>query len=740
MVDKELVQHEVAPPCKKDSNLRGEYRWYHSITGKVAIYLMLGILIAYGVGSGAGLFEVNRISHEQWFKQASTNSQITSYIIRNIYTSVTVKSNHEGQVISIESEHPLCDDETVIQTGFDPADMLTLVSTQTHNPTWLLLYDKNKGFIDTQAAQKMTATDGTANSAALEQYYRGFVSIGGKEYFVGSIPIVNPSGELIGAVVSSIGERNALSATHNKLLKNTLLMLILILGITVVVVNWLVRNLFRPVPRLVQAVTLIADEQTDQLTPFQNQEDEIGELAKAIEKLRVAMVDRGYLQRMQEMAQRMEYMAHHDSLTLLPNRVAYRNSIDDRLLRLRTEGCIFNLLLIDLDNFKPVNDTYGHVVGDELLLESATRLSALINQSDMAIRLGGDEFAILQQVNKDSISEAEILARKVLEALSKPFSCSGHAFSISCSIGISCAPQHGNTREDLFTHADLALYTSKSFGRNCFHFYSHGMTMNPSNNLLFSQEIEDGIRNNEFFLHYQKTISLGNYGIEGYEALVRWQHPSRGLLQPHHFISVSEDIGLIARLGEWLIRSACMDAANWPAAKMVAVNVSPHQLRSPRILDIIRNALQDSGLDPARLEIEITGSEQLDREVILPTLNAIQALGVGIVLDEFGTGFATLDYLIIFPFSHIKIARSLIDVLDKCEDSQILVGMLVRYALQRGLKVTAKGVETQQQYEFLTSLSEEEITVQGYYFSRAVENASVMAELELERMENTCNS
>ncbi|TDX20595.1 MULTISPECIES: EAL domain-containing protein [Buttiauxella] len=743
MVDKELIQHEVVPPCKKDSSLRGEYHWYHSITGKVAIYLMLGILIAYGVGSGAGLFEVNRISHEQWFKQASTNSQITSYIIRNIYTSVTVKSNHEGQVISIESERPLCDDETVIQTGFDPADMLTLVSTQTHNPTWLLLYDKNKGFTDTQTVQKITAVDDTANGAALEKYYQGFVSIGGKEYFVGSIPIVNPSGELIGAVVSSIGERNALFATHNQLLKNTLLMLILILGFTVVVVNWLVRNLFRPVPRLVQAVTLIADEQTDQVTPFQNQEDEIGELAKAIEKLRVAMVDRGYLQRMQEMAQKMEYMAHHDSLTLLPNRVAYRNSIDDRLIRLRTEGCIFNLLLIDLDNFKPVNDTYGHVVGDELLVESATRLTDLLNDGDMAIRLGGDEFAILQRINKDSISEAETLARRVLEALNQPFTCSGHTFSISCSIGISCAPRHGNTREDLFTHADLALYTSKSFGRNCFHFYSHGMTMNPSNNLLFSQEIEDGIRNNEFFLHYQKITSLGNYAIEGYEALVRWQHPTRGLLQPHHFISVSEDIGLITRLGEWLIRSACMDAANWPTAKTVAVNVSPHQLRSPRILDIIRNALQESGLDPTRLEIEITGSEQLDREIILPALNAIQALGVGIVLDEFGTGFATLDYLIIFPFSHIKIARSLIDVLDKCEDSQVLVGMLVRYALQRGLKVTAKGVETQQQYEFLASLGGEEITVQGYYFSRAVENASVVAELELEleleKMESTCN-
>lgn len=739
MVDKELIQHEVVPPCKKDSSLRGEYHWYHSITGKVAIYLMLGILIAYGVGSGAGLFEVNRISHEQWFKQASTNSQITSYIIRNIYTSVTVKSNHEGQVISIESERPLCDDETVIQTGFDPADMLTLVSTQTHNPTWLLLYDKNKGFTDTQTVQKITAVDDTANGAALEKYYQGFVSIGGKEYFVGSIPIVNPSGGLIGAVVSSIGERNALFATHNQLLKNTLLMLILILGITVVVVNWLVRNLFRPVPRLVQAVTLIADEQTDQVTPFQNQEDEIGELAKAIEKLRVAMVDRGYLQRMQEMAQKMEYMAHHDSLTLLPNRVAYRNSIDDRLIRLRTEGCIFNLLLIDLDNFKPVNDTYGHVVGDELLVESAIRLTDLLNDGDMAIRLGGDEFAILQRVNKDSISEAEALARRVLEALSQPFTCSGHTFSISCSIGISCAPRHGNTREDLFTHADLALYTSKSFGRNCFHFYSHGMTMNPSNNLLFSQEIEDGIRNNEFFLHYQKITSLGNYAIDGYEALVRWQHPTKGLLQPHHFISVSEDIGLITRLGEWLIRSACMDAANWPTAKTVAVNVSPHQLRSPRILDIIRNALQESGLDPARLEIEITGSEQLDREIILPALNAIQALGVGIVLDEFGTGFATLDYLIIFPFSHIKIARSLIDVLDKCEDSRVLVGMLVRYALQRGLKVTAKGVETQQQYEFLASLGGEEITVQGYYFSRAVENASVVAELELEKMESTCN-
>jgi diguanylate cyclase (GGDEF)-like protein len=739
MVDKELIHRDVVPLNEADTPSRDRYHWYHSITGKVAIYLMLGILIAYGVGSGAGVFEVNRISHEQWFKQAATNSQITSYIIRNIYTSVTVKSNHEGQVISIESELPLGDDETVIQTGFNPSDMLTLVYTQTHNPAWLLLYDTKQGFTDTENGQKITTVDDSPNALALEEYYRGFATIGGKEYFVGSIPIVNLSGKLIGAVVSSIGERDALSATHNQLLKNTLMMLILILGITVVVVNWLVRNLFRPVPRLIQAVSLIADEKTDHVTPFQNQDDEIGELAKAIEKLRVAMVDRGYLQRMQEMAQKMEYMAHHDSLTLLPNRVAYRNSIDDRLIKLRTEGCIFNLLLIDLDNFKPVNDTYGHVVGDELLVESAARLSALLHEGDIAIRLGGDEFAILQHVHQDSISEAEALAQKVLQALHHPFACSGHIFSISCSIGISCAPRHGNTREDLFAHADLALYTSKSFGRNCFHFYSHGMTMNPSNNLQFSQEIENGIRNNEFFLHYQKIVRIGNGNTEGYEALVRWQHPMRGQLQPHHFISVSEDIGLIAKLGEWLIRSACMDAVHWPLNKTVSVNVSPHQLRSPGILDTIRSALQDSGLEASRLEIEITGSEQLDREDTLPILNTIQALGVGLVLDEFGTGFATLDYLIIFPFTHIKIARSLIDVLDKCEDSQVLVGMLVRYALQRGLKVTAEGVETAQQYEFLASLGHGEVTVQGYYFGRAIENSSVTMELEQEKMEVICD-
>ncbi len=739
MVDKELLHRDVVPLNEADTPSRDRYHWYHSITGKVAIYLMLGILIAYGVGSGAGVFEVNRISHEQWFKQAATNSQITSYVIRNIYTSVTVKSNHEGQVISIESELPLGDDETVIQTGFNPSDMLTLVSTQTHNPAWLLLYDTKQGFTDTENGQKITTVDDSPNALALEEYYRGFATIGGKEYFVGSIPIVNLSGKLIGAVVSSIGERDALSATHNQLLKNTLMMLILILGITVVVVNWLVRNLFRPVPRLIQAVSLIADEKTDHVTPFQNQDDEIGELAKAIEKLRVAMVDRGYLQRMQEMAQKMEYMAHHDSLTRLPNREAYRNSIDDRLIKLRTEGCVFNLLLIDLDNFKPVNDTYGHVVGDELLVESAARLSALLHEGDIAIRLGGDEFAILQHVHQDSISEAEVLAQNVLQALHHPFACSGHIFSISCSIGISSAPRHGNTREDLFAHADLALYTSKSFGRNCFHFYSHGMTMNPSNNLKFSQEIENGIRKNEFFLHYQKIVSIGNGITEGYEALVRWQHPMHGQLQPHHFISVSEDIGLIAKLGEWLIRSACMDAAHWPLNKTVSVNVSPHQLRSPGILDTIRSALQDSGLEASRLEIEITGSEQLDREDTLPILNAIQALGVGLVLDEFGTGFATLDYLIIFPFTHIKIARSLIDVLDKCEDSQVLVGMLVRYALQRGLKVTAEGVETAQQYEFLASLGHGEMTVQGYYFGRAIENSSVTMELEQEKMEVICD-
>ncbi|WP_167467304.1 EAL domain-containing protein [Buttiauxella warmboldiae] len=716
-----------------------EYRWYHSITGKVAIYLMLGVLIAYGVGAGAGVFEVNRISHDQWFKQAATNSQISSYIIRSIYTSVAVRSNAQGQVISIESERPFSDDETIIQTGFNPADMLMLVSTQTHNPTWLFSYDDKQGLIDTQTSQKIATVDDPLNRRVLQEYYRGFVIIGGKEYFVGSIPIVNLSGKVIGAIVSSIGERNTLFATHNLLLKNTFLMLILILGATVVVVNWLVRNLFRPVPRLVQAVSLIADEQTDQVTPFQDREDEIGELAKAIEKLRVAMVERGYLQRMQEMAQKMEYMAHHDALTLLPNRVAYRNSIDERLLKLSSEGASFNLVLVDLDNFKPVNDTYGHVVGDELLVECGKRLPALLSESDMAIRLGGDEFAILQQVNGDAISEAKMLAHKVLDTLGQPFTCGGYTFSISCSIGISCAPLHGSTREDLFTQADLALYASKNFGRNRFHFYSHGMTMNPSNNLLFNQEIEDGIRNNQFFLHYQKIIRLDNASIAGYEALVRWQHPIRGLLQPHHFISVSEDIGLITPLGEWLIKNACMDAVSWPEAKSVAVNVSPHQLRSPEILDIIRSALQQSGLPPARLEIEITGSEQLESSVILPILNAIQALGVGIVLDEFGTGFATLDYLIIFPFCHIKIARSLIDAIDRCEESRLLVAMLLHYARQRGIKITAKGVERRQQYELLAALGEGEITAQGYYFGKAVENACVATELAQERNEKKCN-
>jgi diguanylate cyclase (GGDEF)-like protein len=739
MIDKELNTHEIAPAREQDADLRGEYHWYHSITGKVAIYLMLGILIAYGVGSGAGLFEVNRISHEQWFKQAASNSQIASYIIRNIYTSATVKSNHEGQVVTIESDHALDADETLIQTGINPDDMLSQISMQTHNPVWLLRYEKKQGFTDPHTTQKITITGEESDDCALEEYYRGFMVIGGKEYFVSSIPIVNFSGKLLGAIVTSIGERDALFAAHNRLLKNTLLMLILILGATVVVVHLLVRNLFRPVPRLIQAVTLIAAEKTDQITPFQSQDDEIGELAKAIEKLRVAMVDRGYLQRMQEMAQKMEYMAHHDSLTLLPNRVSYRNSIDRRLIELRTQGRIFNLLLIDLDNFKPVNDTYGHVVGDELLIESAARLSALLNDGEMAIRLGGDEFAILQSVQHDAISEAKVLAQQVLDALNKPFSCSGNIFSISSSIGISCAPQHGNTREDLFAHADLALYTSKSFGRNCFHFYSHGMTMNPSNNLHFSQEIKDGIQNNEFILHYQKIVSLDSSNTTGYEALVRWRHPVRGLLQPHHFISVSEDIGLIATLGEWLIRNACIDAANWPRALTVAVNVSAHQLRSPKILDTIRGALQDSGLHPARLEIEISGSDPLDREVILPILNAIQALGVGITLSEFGTGFATLDYLIIYPVSHIKIARSLIEVLDKCEDSRSLVSMLVRYALQRGLNVTAVGVETQQQCDYLASISEGKMTVQGYHFGRPVENSSTMDELEQQRQESVCN-
>ncbi|AYN29036.1 EAL domain-containing protein [Buttiauxella sp. 3AFRM03] len=706
--------------AKSFISLKGVKGWHHSIAGKITQFLLAGILIAFGAGACAGWGLIDSFSYQQWVHQAEANAQIMTYIVRNVYTNVAVGTSSTGQITRIVSEHKLGDPDSVIQTGYNPVDVLALASVQTRNPTWLFLYTPEKGFQgisnNSESQDASIRFKGHRATDVLVNYYIGFATINGKECFISAVPILAPSGEILGSLISSIGNKNQLYAAYDAMLKKTLVILALILLGTLALVTLFMRRLFRPVPLLINSLTRIAHEQTDHITPYLDQDDEIGRLAAAIEKLRIAMVERDYLQRMQDMSQKMEYMAHHDSLTGFPNRASFSQALDKCIREMNQNGQLFNLLLIDLDNFKPVNDTFGHSAGDEVLIGVAQRLSLLLGPMDFAARLGGDEFAILQSVKADNCQEAGALSQKIVRALSIPFTYGTNTFAISCSVGIVTAPDQGNSATTLMINADLALYASKHSGRGCYHFFEDGMMMKHTNSVFVNQEIINGIDNNEFVLHYQPIIDLENETVCGYESLIRWNHPTKGMIYPDYFINIAEESGLIIRLGEWIIRQSCMAAAKWPESTKVAVNISAYQLHGPGLIDIIIDALKQSGLAANRLEIEVTESEKLDQSIALPVFKKIREMGISIAMDDLGTGYAALDYLLIYPFTRIKIARTLIMKLEKESASQYLVVMLIQFAQKYGMSVTAEGVETEQQRTILRRISCQ--NVQGYYYSR----------------------
>ncbi|WP_333495269.1 putative bifunctional diguanylate cyclase/phosphodiesterase [Kluyvera sp. CHPC 1.251] len=715
--------------------------WHRSITGKITQFLLAGIVIAFAAGTCTSWSLIDSFSYQQWELRAEANAQILTYIVRNIYTTVSVETSADGQITQITSDHKLGDTDSIIQTGYNPVDVLSLASVQTQHPTWLFLYTPNKGFEgisnSSDVDENTISFKGKRAEDVLAKYYIGFASINGQECFISSVPIMTPSGTLLGSLVSSIGFKNELYATYDAILKKSSILLALILLGTLALVTLFMRKLFHPVPQLIHSLTRIAHEEIDQTTPYLEQDDEIGRLAGAIEKLRIAMVERDYLQKMQDMSQKMEYMAHHDSLSGLPNRTSFGQVLAEHISDVNLRDKRFNLLLIDLDNFKPVNDTFGHQAGDEVLMSVAQRLKQLLGPHDLAARQGGDEFAILQTVSGDNYAEGERLAQKVILALSAPFTWGSHTFSISCSVGITCAPQQGNCASTLMINADLALYASKHNGRNCFHFFEDGMVMKHTNSMFINQDIINGIDNNEFELHYQPIINLQDESICGYESLIRWNHPTKGLIYPDDFINIAEESGVIVPLGEWIIRQSCKAAARWPERVKVAVNISAYQLHNPGLVEVIKEALQGSHLSAERLEIEVTESEKLNQSIALPVLNEIHSLGVSIAMDDLGTGYAALDYLLIYPFTRIKIARTLVMKLEQDNASRYLIVMLIQFAQKYNMMVTAEGVETAEQRAILREIACQ--NVQGYFYSRPVREADVMETFAGEIVEGDFN-
>jgi diguanylate cyclase (GGDEF)-like protein len=424
---------------------------------------------------------------------------------------------------------------------------------------------------------------------------------------------------------------------------------------------------------------------------------------------------------------RIAYMAHHDSLTDLPNRVRFREQMVKALHRVE-RGETLAVLCLDLDDFKAVNDTLGHPIGDALLQAASDRLRTCVRTTDIVARLGGDEFAIVQTGVEQPV-DSTALATRLIKAMSEPFEIEGHQLVVGASIGIAIAPNDGSDPDRLMKNADMALYRAKEDGRGIYRFFEPEMDAKMQIRRALELDLRKALALEEFEVFYQPLIMLETGEISGFEALLRWRHPQRGLVSPADFIPLAEEIGLIGPIGTWVLKQACIEAASWPLNVKIAVNVSPVQFKNCTVvLDVIA-ALGASGLSPHRLELEITEAVLLqDTDGTVSTLNQLRALGVRISMDDFGTGYSSLGYLRKFPFDKIKIDRSFIRDLSDKPDSVAIVRAVTGLSSALGISTTAEGVETQEQ---LQQLRDEGCTeVQGYLFSEAKPARDVHAMLQ----------
>jgi len=421
---------------------------------------------------------------------------------------------------------------------------------------------------------------------------------------------------------------------------------------------------------------------------------------------------------------RLAFLAQHDGLTGLPNRNLLRQQMDEILLHTRRTAEKVAVLVLGLDNFKSVNDTLGHGVGDKLLRGVAKRLRSTLREEDTLARLNSDEFAVIQ-TGLSRPEDAVLLSRRVLEAIGDPYLLDGHSVVIGATIGIAMAPGDGDDSEKLLKNADMALSRAKTESRGTFSFFEAGMDARAQSRRKIELDLRDAIQNDVLRPYYQPLVDLSGGRITGFEALVRWPHPERGMVSPGEFIPVAEETGLINGLGGLMLRRACMDAAQWPDDVRVAVNLSPAQFRTGNLLSVVMDALKQSALPPKRLELEITETVLLEKSSqVLATLHALRALGVRISMDDFGTGYSSLSYLRSFPFDKIKIDQSFVRDLDANRDAQAIIRSIASLGIGLGVTITAEGVETEAELSCLRAEGCHE--GQGFLFSHARPNAEVV--------------
>jgi diguanylate cyclase (GGDEF)-like protein/PAS domain S-box-containing protein len=414
---------------------------------------------------------------------------------------------------------------------------------------------------------------------------------------------------------------------------------------------------------------------------------------------------------------RIAHMAHHDGLTNLPNRDFYQDRLRQALERSKGGNKRVAVLCVDLDLFKNVNDAFGHPMGDRLLKAVAERLKAEVRGDNLVARLGGDEFAIVlaSEVSPNEVSD---FSDRLIRTLSARYDIDGSELVVGASIGIALSPGDGESCEELMRNADMALYRAKSDGAGVHRFFEREMDRQAQKRRDMERDLRSAFANGEFELHYQPLVDIAADQISGFESLLRWHHPEKGMISPADFIPVAEDIGLIVALGEWVLREACTEAAKWPADIKIAVNLSPVQFRSRNLVQAVISALAHSGLSPLRLELEITESVFLaETEANLAILHQLRGLGVSISMDDFGTGYSSLSYLRSFPFDKIKIDRSFVKDLTERSDCVAIVRAISSLGRSLNITTTAEGVETMDQLDWLRAEGCNQ--VQGFLFSAA---------------------
>ncbi len=433
-------------------------------------------------------------------------------------------------------------------------------------------------------------------------------------------------------------------------------------------------------------------------------------------KLQTVIAVRDQRERLRTEA-KMRNLAFSDPLTGLPNRARFYDVLAVHAISRRERDQSFSVLMIDLDRFKQVNDTLGYAAGDLLLRKVADRMSSVVRKDDLVARLGGDEFAVLQ-FHTHKGETAEDLASRIVAAIGgQPFMLEGQSAYVGASIGVACAPDDGDDPADLLRNADLALYAAKADGKATFRRYDPALDERTRERRALEAGLRQALIEGQLEVHYQPLVDARSSRITSAEALVRWRHPERGLILPSHFIELAEETGLIVPLGEWVLRTACAEAATWPNDISVAVNLSPSQFRAGSLAIMVGEVLEETGLDPRRLELEITEGVLLtDEKVTLRTLQQLRTLGLRISMDDFGTGYSSLSYLRRFPFDKIKIDQSFVRQVPNDAESAAIVRAIITMGTCLGMSVTVEGVETPEQFDF--SVDEGCDTIQGYHVSQ----------------------